>query len=87
MTIRSLETMISNSSSLGIRLPCLHLAASFAKFSALQAPSGWLGEDCLASSMYYQARLGSKYGLQTMSWIHVVDGVIEFGFTELIHPT
>nr|POF18205.1 transcription factor myc4 [Quercus suber] len=51
------------------------------------SPIWVVGEDCLASSRYYRARLGSKYGLQTMSWIRVVDGVMEFGSTELIHPT
>ena len=54
-------------------------------FSTL-SPIWVVGEDCLASSMYYRARLGSKYGLQTMTWICVVDGVMEFGSIELIHP-
>nr|POE83628.1 transcription factor myc4 [Quercus suber] len=43
------------------------------------------GADRLASSMYYRPRQGHEYGLQTMSWIRLADGVMEFGSTELIH--
>ena len=39
-----------------------------------------VGVDCLKSSKY-------QYGLQTMSWIRVADGVMEFGSTELIYPS
>lgn len=46
-----------------------------------------VGVDCLKSSKYYQAREGHQYGLQTMSWIRVADGVMEFGSTELIYPS
>ena len=44
-------------------------------------------EDCLKTSKYYQSREGHHYGLQTMSWIRVADGVMEFGSTELIYPS
>uniref|UniRef100_A0A7N2MWM3 Uncharacterized protein n=1 Tax=Quercus lobata TaxID=97700 RepID=A0A7N2MWM3_QUELO len=45
----------------------------------------WLfGVDCLASSLYFQVHQGYQYGLQTMFWIGVDQGVMEFGSTELI---
>lgn len=43
-------------------------------------------KDLLASSPYYRGREGLDYGLQTMYWTRVADGVMEFGSTELIHP-
>uniref|UniRef100_A0A7N2MWL2 Uncharacterized protein n=1 Tax=Quercus lobata TaxID=97700 RepID=A0A7N2MWL2_QUELO len=43
-------------------------------------------KDLLASSPYYRGREGLDYGLQTMYWIRIADGVMEFGSTELIHP-
>ena len=47
----------------------------------------WLvGEDCLNDSNYYWAREGGKYGLKTMSWIHITDGVMEFSSKKLIYP-
>ena len=46
----------------------------------------WLvGEDYLAGSLYYRARQGHESGLQTMSWIRLAYGVMEFGPTKLIH--
>lgn len=47
-------------------------------------PIWLLGVDDLASSLYFQARQGYQYGLQTLFWIGVDQGVMEFGSTELI---
>ena len=47
-------------------------------------PIWLLGVDNLASSLYFQARQGYQYGLQTLFWIGVDQGVMEFGSTELI---
>lgn len=47
-------------------------------------PIWLLGVDHLASSLYFQAHQGYQYGLQTMFWIGVDQGVMEFGSTELI---
>ena len=46
-------------------------------------PIWLLGVDGLASSLYSQAHQGCQYGLQTMFWIGVDQGVMEFGSTEL----
>ena len=50
------------------------------------SPIWVVGKDCLKGSKYYRAREGRQYGLKTMCWIRVADGVMEFGSTELIHP-
>nr|POE83629.1 transcription factor myc4 [Quercus suber] len=68
-------------------IPMFTFGSVLCQVFSTSSPIWVVGEDCLASSRYYRARLGSKYGLQTMSWIRVVDGVMEFGSTELIHPT
>ncbi|KAL4614532.1 hypothetical protein ACB092_07G059900 [Castanea dentata] len=50
------------------------------------SPIWVVGKACLKGSKYYRAREGRQYGLKTMCWIRVADGVMEFGSTELIYP-
>ena len=54
-------------------------------FSTSSSRPLWLVGDTLLKSRHYRAQQGCKAGLQTMSWIRVAHGVMEFGSTKVIH--
>ena len=49
------------------------------KVFSTSKPICLVDKDLLASSPYYRGREGLDYGLQTMYWIRIADGVMEFG--------
>nr|POE83630.1 hypothetical protein CFP56_06717 [Quercus suber] len=54
-------------------------------FSTSSSRPLWLVGDTLLKSRHSRAQQGRKAGLQTMSWIRVAHGVMEFGSTKVIH--